>query len=65
MVYAVDHLVNNAGVMSVSTLEEAGDVTDFKAIMVRPKAKIRVQLKFEILFFFCQLDRFMHGPDFQ
>ncbi|CAA2976378.1 11-beta-hydroxysteroid dehydrogenase 1B-like [Olea europaea var. sylvestris] len=29
----LDHLVNNAGVMSVSTLEEAEDVTDFKAIM--------------------------------
>ncbi|KAL2465491.1 11-beta-hydroxysteroid dehydrogenase 1A [Abeliophyllum distichum] len=29
----LDHLVNNAGLMAVSMLEEAEDVTDFRAIM--------------------------------
>lgn len=32
--HAVDHLVNNAGVMSVALLEEVDDVTDFRAVMV-------------------------------
>lgn len=34
VMYAVDHLVNNAGITSLSILEEATDITNFRTIMV-------------------------------
>lgn len=36
----MDHPVNNAGMMSISMLEEAKDVTDFRTVMVRSKVTI-------------------------
>lgn len=32
--YAVDHLVNNAGVHAITLFEDTEDVNDFKSVMV-------------------------------